>query len=82
MQKSYFRFLGDDGSNQQRKFGCNNQEKRTGIIASPFGLRLEKALCIGAKSRDRTGDPMIFSHVLYQLSYLGRGAMSTVFGGR
>ena len=26
---------------------------------------------VGAKSRDRTGDPTIFSRVLYQLSYLG-----------
>ena len=25
----------------------------------------------GAKGRDRTGDTVIFSHVLYQLSYLG-----------
>jgi hypothetical protein len=24
-----------------------------------------------AESQDRTGDTMIFSHVLYQLSYLG-----------
>jgi hypothetical protein len=27
---------------------------------------------VGAKSQDRTGDPAIFSRVLYQLSYLGR----------
>ncbi len=26
----------------------------------------------GAKTRDRTGDPSIFSAVLYQLSYLGK----------
>ncbi len=32
----------------------------------------------GAKSRDRTGDPTIFSRVLYQLSYLGK--VGTVFG--
>ena len=25
----------------------------------------------GAEGRDRTGDTVIFSHVLYQLSYLG-----------
>jgi hypothetical protein len=28
-------------------------------------------LCDGAEGRNRTGDTMIFSHVLYQLSYLG-----------
>jgi hypothetical protein len=27
----------------------------------------------GAQGRDRTTDTMIFSHVLYQLSYLGTG---------
>ena len=28
----------------------------------------------GAQGRDRTTDTVIFSHVLYQLSYLGAGA--------
>ena len=28
----------------------------------------------GAESQNRTGDTAIFSRVLYQLSYLGRGA--------
>ena len=28
----------------------------------------------GAQGRNRTTDTMIFSHVLYQLSYLGTGA--------
>ena len=30
-------------------------------------------LGIGAQGRDRTTDTVIFSHVLYQLSYLGMG---------
>ena len=29
----------------------------------------------GAQGRDRTADTVIFSHVLYQLSYLGTGAL-------
>lgn len=29
------------------------------------------ALASGAQGRDRTADTVIFSHVLYQLSYLG-----------
>ncbi len=36
-----------------------------------FILGLCNALFVGAKSRARTGDPTIFSRVLYQLSYLG-----------
>jgi hypothetical protein len=31
----------------------------------------------GAQGRNRTTDTVIFSHVLYQLSYLGPGAAST-----
>jgi hypothetical protein len=34
----------------------------------------------GAQGRDRTTDTVIFSHVLYQLSYLGAGPAET--GGR
>ena len=30
-------------------------------------------ISIGAQDRNRTSDPVIFSHVLYQLSYLGLG---------
>jgi hypothetical protein len=30
----------------------------------------------GAEGQNRTGDTMIFSHVLYQLSYLGTDAVS------
>jgi hypothetical protein len=30
----------------------------------------------GAEGRDRTGDTVIFSHVLYQLSYLGTAGNS------
>lgn len=30
----------------------------------------------GAQGRDRTADTVIFSHVLYQLSYLGIAAAS------
>jgi hypothetical protein len=29
--------------------------------------------CVGAQGRNRTTDTVIFSHVLYQLSYLGAG---------
>ena len=29
----------------------------------------------GAQGRDRTADTVIFSHVLYQLSYLGMGCV-------
>ena len=39
----------------------------------------------GAQGRDRTTDTVIFSHVLYQLSYLGipaRGKSSAYRGGR
>ena len=31
---------------------------------------------IGAQGRNRTTDTVIFSHVLYQLSYLGAGPAS------
>ena len=30
----------------------------------------------GAQGRDRTTDTVIFSHVLYQLSYLGAAAVA------
>ena len=32
----------------------------------------------GAQGRDRTTDTMIFSHVLYQLSYLGVAAAAVL----
>ena len=35
----------------------------------------------GAQDRNRTSDPVIFSHVLYQLSYLGREVWGTSEGG-
>lgn len=35
----------------------------------------------GAQGRDRTTDTVIFSHVLYQLSYLGGGRRATKRGG-
>lgn len=31
----------------------------------------------GAQGRNRTSDTVIFSHVLYQLSYLGNAAQDT-----
>ena len=34
----------------------------------------------GAEDQDRTGDPTIFSRVLYQLSYLGSDAYSNLCG--
>ncbi len=33
--------------------------------------RSKQTLCGGAQGRNRTTDTVIFSHVLYQLSYLG-----------
>lgn len=36
----------------------------------------------GARGRNRTADTMIFSHVLYQLSYPGIAAGSGLFGQR
>jgi hypothetical protein len=52
---------------------CPHFRKRT---ASAQGL-LYKSLIFwrnrGAQGRDRTTDTVIFSHVLYQLSYLGAG---------
>jgi hypothetical protein len=35
----------------------------------------------GAWGRDRTADTVIFSHVLYQLSYPGIAVLVAVFGG-
>ena len=35
----------------------------------------------GAQGRNRTTDTMIFSHVLYQLSYLGTRGTRLVAGG-
>jgi hypothetical protein len=37
-------------------------------------MRWEKSF--GAQGRNRTTDTVIFSHVLYQLSYLGAGPAS------
>jgi precorrin-4 methylase len=34
----------------------------------------------GAKSRTRTGDPRVFSAMLYQLSYLGKPPYNVVVG--
>mgnify|MGYP000961139197 CR=1 FL=1 len=42
-------------------------------------LPSQGVLC--AEDQDRTGDPTIFSRVLYQLSYLGSDAYSTLCGG-
>ena len=39
--------------------------------ASPFYI-----ISCGAEGQNRTADTMIFSHVLYQLSYLGTSAIS------
>ena len=35
----------------------------------------------GAQGRDRTADTVIFSHVLYQLSYLGARRMRASLAG-
>ena len=39
-----------------------------------------KGLQNGAQGRDRTTDTVIFSHVLYQLSYLGPNFRATLAG--
>ncbi len=41
------------------------------IVPELTGEALESRLGGGAQGRDRTADTVIFSHVLYQLSYLG-----------
>ena len=38
---------------------------------SHFRSPTHRTSCGGAESQNRTGDTVIFSHVLYQLSYLG-----------
>ena len=35
----------------------------------------------GAQGRNRTTDTVIFSHVLYQLSYLGVGSGASIMSG-
>src|SRR6266496_5970711 len=37
---------------------------------------------VGAQDRNRTSDTVIFSHVLYQLSYLGTGSLAAPREGR
>ena len=39
----------------------------------PRPLPTSRHPTVGAESQIRTGDTVIFSHVLYQLSYLGPG---------
>ena len=53
--------------------GCNEQDEREHQhrARSQF-VRLMRYLG-GAQGRNRTTDTVIFSHVLYQLSYLGAG---------
>ena len=51
------------------------KQRANGILSRPY-LGNEKAAPIGAafccaESQTRTGDPRIFSALLYQLSYLG-----------
>ncbi len=40
------------------------------LVTGPIAWITERH---GAQGRDRTADTVIFSHVLYQLSYLGAG---------
>jgi hypothetical protein len=42
------------------------ESPRKGYLPGAYG---------GAQGRNRTSDTVIFSHVLYQLSYLGTGAV-------
>jgi hypothetical protein len=52
-------------------------------VPALFSLELsEVSDLIGAQGRDRTTDTVIFSHVLYQLSYLGAGLANCEPKGR
>src|SRR5439155_14423096 len=46
------------------------RDYRAFIFESGAAIRIRNGL-FGAEGRNRTGDTMIFSHVLYRLSYLG-----------
>ena len=48
-----------------------------------FNLALKKLgiKAYGAQGQNRTADTVIFSHVLYQLSYLGSGVADNVGSG-
>ncbi len=52
--------------------GCQTARKSPGHRGR--GLRFPRLIgvSVGAEGQNRTGDTVIFSHVLYRLSYLGR----------
>ena len=50
-----------------RKQSCDNRQPMQRVIGSIVEVES------GAQGRNRTTDTVIFSHVLYQLSYLGAG---------
>ena len=55
---------------------CFVQERATGFEPVIFSLARRHSTTeprppVSAESQNRTGDTVIFSHVLYQLSYLG-----------
>ncbi len=57
-----------EGMNSVRR-GCPRHASSE-VAACRLLRSIEKC---GAQGRDRTADTVIFSHVLYQLSYLGMG---------
>jgi hypothetical protein len=46
-------------------------DERAEAVVDQGSLLAGKNLEVGAEGRNRTADTVIFSHVLYQLSYLG-----------
>jgi hypothetical protein len=49
-------------------------KRENALGSSPGALAVfvnQTGYSLGAEGRNRTGDTMIFSHVLYRLSYLG-----------
>ena len=54
--------------------GLEKSAKYRALVTRPTDVRAQVCLKIetgGAQGRNRTADTVIFSHVLYQLSYLG-----------
>ena len=73
--------LGERKIEARLQWGCNWNERQTNanedkefFVSAPSDLS-------GAQGRNRTTDTVIFSHVLYQLSYLGAGRASKRPGG-
>jgi hypothetical protein len=50
--------------------GCDRLARLRAQRATAGNLRLQSRAKVGGQGRNRTSDTVIFSHVLYQLSYL------------